>query len=78
MKNWKGRKRLNCQEERFAPQRVKVIGDLVLWEGPLGKTVGGAHPDLFEEVEVAAVHDTLCLLHEDSSCQISRNNMTTD
>lgn len=28
-----------------------MVGDLVLWDGPLGKTVGGAHPDLFEEVE---------------------------
>ena len=33
---------------------MKVIGDLVLWEGPLGKTIGGAHPHLFEEVEMAA------------------------
>ncbi|KAI3365757.1 hypothetical protein L3Q82_000765 [Scortum barcoo] len=41
------------REGRLAPQRVKVIGDLVLWEGPLGKTVGGAHPDLFEDVEMA-------------------------
>jgi len=39
---------------RIALQRVKVIGDLVLWEGPLGKTVGGAHPDLFEEVYIIA------------------------
>lgn len=31
-----------------------MIGDLVLREGPLGKTIGGAHPDLFEEVEIAA------------------------
>lgn len=30
------------------------MGDLVLWDGPLGKTVGGAHPKLFEEVEVSA------------------------
>ncbi|XP_054861306.1 uncharacterized protein LOC129347620 [Amphiprion ocellaris] len=45
---------ISHREGRLAPQRVKVIGDLVLWEGPLGKTVGGAHPDLFEEVEVAA------------------------
>ncbi len=28
--------------------------DLVLWDSPLGKTVGGAHPDLFEEINVAA------------------------
>ncbi|XP_077467834.1 uncharacterized protein LOC144083693 [Stigmatopora argus] len=42
------------REGRLAPQRVKVIGDLVLWDGPLGKTVGGTHPDLFEEESVAA------------------------
>jgi len=40
------------REGRLAPQRVKVIGDLVLWESPLGKTVGGAHPDLFEEMDI--------------------------
>jgi len=34
-------------EGRLAPQRVKAVGDIVLWEGTLGKTVGGAHPDLF-------------------------------
>ncbi|KAL1250804.1 hypothetical protein QQF64_018600 [Cirrhinus molitorella] len=45
---------ISHREGRLAPQRVKVIGDLVLWEGPLGKTVGGAHPDLFEEVDMAA------------------------
>lgn len=36
-----------------APQRVKIVGDLVLWESPLGKPVGGAHPDLFEEIDMA-------------------------
>ena len=45
---------ISHREGRLAPQRVKVIGDLVLWEGPLGKAIGGAHPDLFEEVEMAA------------------------
>ncbi|KAB5567602.1 hypothetical protein PHYPO_G00234660 [Pangasianodon hypophthalmus] len=45
---------ISHHEGRLAPQRVKVIGDLVLWEGPLGKTVGGAHPNLFEEVDMAA------------------------
>ncbi len=33
---------------------MKVVGDLVLWDSYLGKTVGGAHPDLFEEIDVAA------------------------
>ena len=45
---------ISHREGRLAPQRVRVVGDLVLWESPLGKTVGGAHPDLFEEVQVAA------------------------
>ncbi|XP_060762855.1 uncharacterized protein LOC132872219 [Neoarius graeffei] len=40
-------------EGRLAPQRVKVVGDLVLWDGPLGKTVGGAHPDLCEVMDMA-------------------------
>lgn len=39
---------ISHREGRLAPQRVKVISDLVLWEGLLGKTVGGAHPDLFD------------------------------
>lgn len=30
------------------------MGDLVLWDGPLGKTVGGTHPDLFEKLTVSA------------------------
>lgn len=45
---------ISHREGRLAPQRVKVIGGLVLWESPLGKIVGGAHPDLFEEVDMAA------------------------
>lgn len=35
---------ISHREGRLAPQRVRVVGDLVLWESPLGKTVGGAHP----------------------------------
>ncbi|KAI7800929.1 gag-pol fusion polyprotein, partial [Triplophysa rosa] len=27
-----------------------IMGDLVLWDGPLGKMVGGTNPELFEEV----------------------------
>lgn len=26
----------------------------MLWDGPLGKTIGGAHPDLFENIAVSA------------------------
>ncbi|XP_067280641.1 uncharacterized protein [Pseudorasbora parva] len=44
---------ISHREGRLAPQRVKVVGDLVLWESPLGKIVGGAHPDLCEVVGMA-------------------------
>ncbi|XP_070411564.1 uncharacterized protein [Nothobranchius furzeri] len=40
---------ISHREGQLAPQRVKAVGDLVLWDGPLGKVVGGAHPELFEE-----------------------------
>lgn len=36
------------------PQRIRVVRDLVLWDGPLGKTFGGTHPDLFEDVAMLA------------------------
>lgn len=42
------------KEGQLVPQKVRSIGDLVLWDGPLGKTVGGTHPDLFEEVILMA------------------------
>ncbi|KAL1247062.1 hypothetical protein QQF64_022438 [Cirrhinus molitorella] len=45
---------ISTREGRLAPQRLQRVGDLVLWDGPLGKIVSGVHPDLFEEVEVAA------------------------
>ena len=62
---------ISHREGRLAPQRVKVVGDLVLWETPLGMTVGGAHPDLFEEIEVAAHESkTLCSLHENCCSQV--------
>ncbi|TKS65757.1 hypothetical protein D9C73_028022 [Collichthys lucidus] len=45
---------ISHKEGRLVPQKVRSIGDLVLWDGPLGKTVGGTHPDLFEEAIVTA------------------------
>ncbi|XP_070408825.1 uncharacterized protein [Nothobranchius furzeri] len=45
---------ISHKEGRLVPQKVRSIGDLVLWDGPLGKTVGGTHPDLFEEVTLMA------------------------
>ena len=44
---------ISHREGRLVPQPTKVEGDLVLWDGPLGKTVGGTHPELFEEVDLA-------------------------
>lgn len=44
---------ISHREGRLVPQPIKVAGDLVLWDGPLGKTMGGTHPDLFEEVDLA-------------------------
>ncbi|CAI5644746.1 unnamed protein product [Oreochromis niloticus] len=35
------------KEGQLVPQKIRSIGDLVLWDGPLGKTIGGTHPDLF-------------------------------
>ncbi|RXN11482.1 gag-pol fusion poly [Labeo rohita] len=42
---------ISTHEGRLAPQRLQRVGDLVLWDGPLGKIVSGVHPDLFEEVK---------------------------
>lgn len=45
---------ISHREGRLAPQRLKIVGDLVLWDSPLGKTVAGAHPELLEMVDMAA------------------------
>lgn len=42
------------KEGQLAPQKICAVGDLVLWDGPMGKTVAGTHPELFEEVTVSA------------------------
>lgn len=44
---------ISHKEGRLVPQKVCSIGDLVLWDGPLGKTVAGTHPRLFGEGTVA-------------------------
>ncbi|XP_077949972.1 uncharacterized protein LOC144389412 [Gasterosteus aculeatus] len=43
---------ISHREGRLVPQPFKLEGDLVLWDGPLGKAVGGTHPDLFEVVDL--------------------------
>ncbi|XP_058477623.1 uncharacterized protein LOC131448851 [Solea solea] len=45
---------ISHKEGQLAPQRIRAVGDLVLWDGPLGRTVGGTHPELFEELTVSA------------------------
>lgn len=40
-------------KEDLLPIEKQVVGDLVLWNGPLGKSAGGAHPDLHETVNKA-------------------------
>lgn len=62
---------ISHREGQLAPQRIKAVGDLVLWDGPLGKTVGGMHPELFEELTVSPhVQDTLCKVNESSCCKV--------
>ena len=46
---------ISAREGRLAPKWMGRCGDLVLWDGPLGKTVSGAHPDLVEDVEKSAL-----------------------
>lgn len=46
---------ISQREGQLAPQRIRAVGDLVLWDGPLGKTIGGAHPKLFDQ-PVVSVH----------------------
>ncbi|KAJ8415854.1 hypothetical protein AAFF_G00404110 [Aldrovandia affinis] len=60
---------ISQREGRLVPCPVKVVGDLVLWEGPLGKIVSGTHPNLFEDVETVTsrVQDTLRTINENSS-----------
>ncbi|XP_023808028.1 uncharacterized protein LOC111946916 [Oryzias latipes] len=45
---------ISHREGQIAPQKVKSVGNLVLWDGPLGKTVGGTHPKLFEGLTISA------------------------
>lgn len=45
---------ISHMEGQLAPQKIRAVGDLVLWDGPLGKTVAGTHPELFEEIAFSA------------------------
>ena len=45
---------ISHREGRLAPQKIRTVGDLILWDGPLGTTVGGCHPELCEELSMSA------------------------
>ncbi|KAK7933141.1 hypothetical protein WMY93_004037 [Mugilogobius chulae] len=45
---------ISHKEGQLAPQKLRTVGNLVLWDGPLGKTIGGTHPELFEKMSIAA------------------------
>ncbi len=45
---------ISHKEGQLVPQKICSNGDLVLWDGPLGKTIGGTHPDFCEDVTVMA------------------------
>nr|XP_054601662.1 uncharacterized protein LOC129164711 [Nothobranchius furzeri] len=53
---------ISHREGKLAPQRKRVVGDLVLWDGPLGKAVGGTHPELFEGITMTACYGMDILL----------------
>ena len=69
---------ISAREGRLAPQiGLQRVNDLVLWDGPLGKTVSGVHLTGFKPVrplrrsggDHMAVRDALRTLHEDGSSQ---------
>lgn len=45
---------ISHKEGQLAPQKVCTVGDLVLWDGPLGQTVAGSHPELLEQATFSA------------------------
>ncbi|XP_049606772.1 uncharacterized protein [Syngnathus scovelli] len=70
---------ISHKEGQLAPQKIRTVGDLVLWDGPLGKTVAGTHPELFEEVTVSARTSrthfarsmrTAAVMYEEHTCKV--------
>ncbi len=68
---------ISHKEGRLVPQKIRTVGDLVLWDGPLGKTIAGTHPGLFEEATVTAHQSrahfarsmrTAALMYEEHIC----------
>ena len=46
-------------EANLLPQIKKITGNLVLFEGPLGKVIGGSHPNIIEQVIKTAQESTV-------------------
>lgn len=44
---------ISIRKGQLVPHIVQHVGDLALWDGPLGKTVVGTHLNLFEKLETA-------------------------
>lgn len=40
---------------------MKIVRDLVLWDRPMVKTVGGTHPNVFEAVDLAVLRSDIPL-----------------
>lgn len=53
------------------------MGDLVLWDGLLGKTVGGTHPDLVETIGVAVYHSETHLVRTMRSALVAYKETIT-
>lgn len=67
---------ISHREGELAPQRERVVGSLVLSDSPLGRTVGGAHPDLHETVKMA-FHNSrtlFCAFNESYSSKVQRSS----
>lgn len=44
---------ISHKEGQLVPNKLRTRGDLVLWDGPLGKTIGGTHPALFKKMSTS-------------------------
>lgn len=44
---------ISHKEGQLAPNKLCAVGNLVLWDGPLGKAIGGTHPALFKKMSIS-------------------------
>ena len=74
-KTAKESKLMEEQEELLSELYPEMAGTLD--EGPLGKTVGGAHPNMFEEVEVAAYESKTHFAHSMRTAAVKYQEITS-